>query len=589
MNLFPKDIKTLLKASLGEIPSDTMIRNVRVVNVFTGEILPANVYIKDGYFAHIEYSTPEDPDGEAAVVVDGEGMYMTPGFLDAHMHVESSMLTPRNLAKAIIPHGTTTIITDPHEIGNVMGIPGVKYMHDSAADLPMRQLINVPSCVPAVPGMEYTGADFQAAEIMELAKLDRVVGLAEVMDCVAVMHGEDRMLDILKAARENGLYAQGHAPMLSGRELSAYLSAGPYTDHETSGSQEALEKYRNGMYLDACDSSICHNVEAVYEGIRHAKYFDTLCLCTDDREAEDLLKLGHINDTARHLIKAGADPVTAIKCITINTAREARLDRIGAIAPGYVADFNLLNDLEELSPVSVWFAGEKVAENGKLIREIEDRTYPEEDVNTMNVRELTRDDFVIRCPKENGTVTVNVIVYPSVNSSYTVLEQVEMNVKDGRLILPENYMFAAVVNRFGRDNISLAVLRNFGIDHGALSSTVSHDSHNLTLVYDDPKNAAAAANALRECGGGMAAVEDGEVIGLLELPIGGLLSKLGPEETAEKANRMKEADRKLGLQILNPLLRIAVLALPVIPEYKISDTGIINVAAKEYVPLFDED
>ncbi|MBR2991653.1 MAG: adenine deaminase [Solobacterium sp.] len=588
MNLFPKDIKSLLQASLGEIPSDTVITNVKVVNVFTGEILPANVFIKDGYFSHIQYKDPDTPDGEADHVVDGKGMYMAPGFLDAHMHIESSMLTPRNLAKAIIPHGTTTIITDPHEVGNVLGVRGVKYMHDSAEDLPMRQLIDIPSCVPAVPGMEYSGADFKAKEIEELAKLDRVVGLAEVMDCIAVMNGDDRMLGILAAARKHGLYLQGHAPMLSGRDLSAYLAGGPYTDHETSDSQEALEKYRNGMYLDACDSSICHNVEAVFEGIRHSKYFDTLCLCTDDREAGDLLALGHINDTARHLIGAGVDPVTAIKSITINIAREARLERIGAIAPGYVADFNLLENLEELNPVSVWYGGEKVAENGKLLKNIEDRTYPEEEINTMNVRELTEEDFTVKCPVENGRVSVNVIVYPSVNSSYTVLEQMEMEVKDGKLVLPENHMFAAVINRYGKDHISLAVLRNFGIDHGALSSTVSHDSHNLTLVYDEPRNAVAAANVLRECGGGMAAAEDGKVIEVLELPICGLLSKLGPEETAERTKRMKEADRKLGLQILNPLLRIAVLALPVIPEYKISDMGIIDVAKKEYVPLFDE-
>lgn len=237
MNLFPKDMKTLLRASLGEIPSDLMITNVKVVNVFTGEILPANVFIKDGYFAHIQYRSPETPDGEAETVMDGEGLYMTPGFLDAHMHVESSLLTPRNFAKAVIPHGTTTVLTDPHEVGNVLGIRGVKYMHDSAEDLPMRQLIDVPSCVPSVPGMEFTGADFQAEEIAKLAELDRAVGLAEVMDCYAVMHGEDRMMEILKAARENGLYLQGHAPVLSGRELSAYLAGGPYTDHETSGSE----------------------------------------------------------------------------------------------------------------------------------------------------------------------------------------------------------------------------------------------------------------------------------------------------------------------------------------------------------------
>ena len=588
MKLFPKDIRTLLKASLGEIPSDTVITNVRVVNVFTGEILPANVFIKDGYFAHVQYQHPETPDGPAETAVDGHGLYMVPGFIDAHVHIESSMLTPRNFAKAVIPHGTTTVLTDPHEVGNVMGIPGVKYMHDSGADLPMRQLIDIPSCVPAVPGMEYSGADFQADEITALAGLERVAGLAEVMDFLAVMNGDERMLGILQAAREHGLYAQGHAPGVSGRGLSAYVTGGPYSDHEVSEAGEALEKYRSGMYLDACDSSMCHHVEAVWDGVKNSKYFDTLCLCTDDREAGDLLKLGHINDTARHLIRAGADPVTAIRSMTINTAREAKLERLGAIAPGYAADFNLLADLEELKPEQVWFGGELVAEQGHMVKEIEERTFPEEEINTMNVRELTEDDFTLKCPVQDGTVKINVVVYPSVDSSRTVLETMAFEVKDGKLILPEDFMYAAVVNRFGRDHICLAVIKGFGIDHGALASTVSHDSHNLTLVYDEPRNAAAAANVLRECGGGMAAAEDGKVIELLELPICGLLSRLGPEETAAQAAKMKAADRKLGLKTENPLLRIAVLALPVIPEYKLSDMGIINVIRKEFVPLFAE-
>ena len=588
MKLFPKDIRTLLKASLGEIPSDTVITDVRVVNVFTGEILPANVFIKDGYFAHIQYEHPEEPDGLADTVVDGQGLYMVPGFIDAHVHIESSMLTPRNFAKAVIPHGTTTVITDPHEVGNVMGVRGVRYMHDCGADLPMRQLIDIPSCVPAVPGMENSGADFLADEITQLAGLERVAGLAEVMDFLAVMHGDERMLGILQAAREHGLYAQGHAPMVSGRGLSAYLTGSPYTDHEVSEADEALEKYRNGMYLDACDSSMVHHVEDVWAGIRDSKYFDTLCLCTDDREAGDILKRGHINDVARHLIKAGADPVTAIRSMTINTAREAKLERLGAIAPGYVADFNLLKDLEELEPEQVWFGGERVAEQGRLVKEIEERAFPEEKINTMNVRELTEEDFTLKCPVENGTVKINVVVYPSVDSSRTLLETMEFAVKDGRLVLPEDFMYAAVVNRHGRENITLAVIKGFGIDHGALSSTVSHDSHNLTLVYDEPRNAVAAANALRECGGGMAAAEDGKVIELLELPVCGLLSEFGPEETAFKAAKMKAADRKLGLKTDNPLLRIAVLALPVIPNYKLSDMGIIDVRKKEFVPLFAE-
>ena len=238
--------------------------------------------MKEGVLAHVEREALEGP-YRAKEVFDGEGRYLIPGFVDSHMHIESSMMVPRNFAKVIVPHGTTTIVHDPHELGNVYGVEGVRYMHDSAEGLPMRQLVDIPSCVPAVPGCENAGAEFFADEIRELAKLERVVGLAEVMDFYGVMHGDDRMMDIIAAAEECGLYLQGHAPGVSGRALSAYLCGGPYTCHETRGSAEAMEKLRMGMYVDSRESSITKNVEAIWEGVKGSRYFDTLTLCTDDR------------------------------------------------------------------------------------------------------------------------------------------------------------------------------------------------------------------------------------------------------------------------------------------------------------------
>ena len=245
MRYQPKDKRNLMKAALGQINSNTVITNVKVVNVITGEILKADVYIYDGFISHVEYNQP----GKLSAVdevIDGEGKYLIPGLIDAHMHIESSMMTPRNFAKAVIPHGTTTVIIDPHEIANVVGVEGVKYMHDAGEGLPMRQLVDIPSCVPAVPGLENAGADFFAKEIEELASLDRVIGLAEVMDFVGVINGEDRMMDIIKAAQDKGLYIQGHAPFVSGRNLSAYFIGGPTTCHETREGSEALDKLRCG-------------------------------------------------------------------------------------------------------------------------------------------------------------------------------------------------------------------------------------------------------------------------------------------------------------------------------------------------------
>ena len=393
MKIQPSNKRALLKAALGTIESDMVITNVQLVNVITGEIYPADVFVYDGMIAHVEYKEPGKELSKAKQVVDGEGRYLIPGFIDAHEHIESSMMTPRNFAKGVIPNGTTTVITDPHEIANVCGLEGVRYMHESSEGLPMRQLIDIPSCVPAVPGLENAGAEFLVKEIEELSSLERVIGLAEVMDFLAVINGEDRMMDIIDFMDKKGLYLQGHAPYVSGRMLSAYLCGGPNTCHETRDSDEALEKIRNGMFVDARDSSITKNVKEVYEGVKGIKFFDHLCFCTDDREADDILHVGHLNDVVRAAISYGMDPVTAIKSATYNTAREIHIENLGAIAPGYVADMLLVDSLEELKPAKVFFGGQLVAENGQLVAEIEDRSYPLEQKNTMFVKSASLTDI----------------------------------------------------------------------------------------------------------------------------------------------------------------------------------------------------
>ena len=582
--------KELIKAALGLVECDLAIKNAQLLNVFTGEVYPATVFVYDGAIAHVEYRNLEEGLDKVKNVVDAEGKYLIPGLIDAHMHVESSMLTPRNFAKVSIPSGTTTIVMDPHEIGNVYGVEGVKYMHDSGEGLPQRQFVDIPSCVPAVPECENAGAEFFAKEIEELAELKRVIGLAEVMDYIGVINQEDRMADIIHAAERKGLYLQGHAPFVSGRNLSAYLIGGPVTDHESRTGEEAIEKLRSGMYIDSRESSITHNVKDIWEGVKHCKFFDHYCLCTDDREADDLLHEGHINYVVNAAIKYGMDPVTAIKSATLNTAREINVTDLGAIAPGYVADMLLVEDLSNIHPTHVFFEGKLVAQDGKLLQPIEDKEYEIETRNSVQLKELSLEDFHVDTPVENGKVNVNVMVYPNLELSSTYVEKTEFEVKDGSIVLPnDDYKFVIVLNRYGKGTIGKGIVKGFGTKKGALASTVSHDSHNLTVVYDNEKDALRVANTLKECGGGMCAAYNGTVLSTLPLPLAGLMSLKSAEELSVVSQKMKQAIVELGLTDMeNPLLRIVTLALPVIPEVKMSDLGLVDVLTKKIVPFYAE-
>lgn len=465
---------------------------------------------------------------------------------------------------------------------------GVRYMHEASQDLPMRQLLDIPSCVPAVPGLENAGAAFLAPEIHELSKLDRVIGLAEVMDFVGVAFGDQRMMDIIEAAESHGLYLQGHAPAQRGRMLSAYRCGGPNTCHETTDPEGALEKLRSGIFVDARDSSIAKNVKDIWSGVKDIQFFDQLCFCTDDREADEILHHGHVNDVVRNAISCGMDPVAAIKSATYNAAREAHIDNLGAIAPGFAADFLLVDDLRELKPSHVFFAGKLVAENGKMVVPVLDRSFSLENQNSLYVRELTTEDFILKVDSPDGTVSINLLDYPNPVMPFTAHSTADVAVKDGKILLSGTDMsYVAVVNRHkGYNTIGLGVVRGFGIKKGALASTVSHDSHNLTIVYDTPENALLAAQNLIRCGGGMCAVEDGTVLHTLELPLAGLMSLKPAEELAVCCQAMKDAERRLGLTAPeNPLLRIVTLALPVVPELKMTDLGMVDVLQKKLVPL----
>ncbi|CAM4319358.1 adenine deaminase [Erysipelothrix inopinata] len=589
MKLKQVEVKELIQAARGVIPCDWVLTNVNVFNVFTGEILPANIYVYKDSIAHVDYELKE-LDKVTGDIVDGHGNYCIPGLIDAHMHVESTMLTPQNFAEIAAAWGTTTSITDPHEVANVVGVEGVTYMHDIAENLPMRQLIDIPSCVPSVHGLENAGAEFLAPEIDELSKLERVIGLAEVMDFVGVADGEEHLLDILEVAKKNNLYIQGHAPMASGRLLSAYIAGGPKTCHESRHGSEAVEKLRQGLYVDARESSMSTNVVDIWEAIQNNRYHDTFCLCTDDREAEHILRVGHMNDVVNVAIQAGMDPRDAIRSATFNSAREAHLENIGAIAPGYLADFLLVDDLKNIRPSHVFFEGKLVAKDQKLVAPIEPRTHELESRNTVFVKDLKPEDLTLKAPIQNGEVTVNFIEYLSPKGSLTKLSSDTLEVVDGEVILKEGMMFTSIVNRHpNNDTISIAIVKGFGNNKGCLSTTVSHDSHNITLVYNDPKDAVVAVNKLREIGGGFATVLDGEVIGTMALPVCGLMSHHDAKTVAKESKALYQVNLGLGMEeLLNPVLRICTLALIVIPQMKMSDLGMVDVNLKKIIPVFQD-
>ena len=588
MKYFPKDKKGLMMVALGKQPADLAITNAQLVNTFTGEVYKANVFVYDGFIAHVE--TEDFETVNAKEIIDAEGKFLTPGLIDAHVHIESSMMIPRNFAKAVIPHGTTMVITDPHEIANVYGIRAVEYMNAQTEGLPMKMYIDIPSCVPAVPGLENAGAVFMADDIRKMLNLSNVIGLAEVMDFIGVFNADDRMMDIIKVFEEDGRYIQGHAPGLTGRQLSSYRIGGPTTCHETRGSFEVKPKMRSGMYVDARSSSIAKNIPEIMKGLEGVKFYDRLTFCTDDREVDEIIAGGHMNDVLRDAVKCGFDPVTAIKSATLNAAQAVHLENYGAIAPGYVADMLLMDSLEELNPSHVFTDGKIVAKDGILLADIPTLKFDLEEENSVNAPDFTVGDFVLKYDK-GDVAKLNIMEYLDFNGSSSVCTQIELPVVDGAVDISgdDSLHYAIIVNRYGKGTYTKGVVRNFGKIDAAWGTTVSHDSHNISIVYKKPEDAMAVYECLKRTGGGQALAENGKVIANVVLNVGGLMSNKPNDEFSLEVQNMKASLKAAGLDLPNPMLRIVTLALPVIPAVKFSDMGLVDVNKQEFIPIFVEE
>jgi len=583
-------ISEIVSAASGKKKLDIVIRHVKLVNVFTCEIYKADIGIYKNRIASI------DTDGtfglEADTIIDGAGKWAAPGFIDAHLHIESSMVTPANYAAAVLPHGVTTAVVDPHEIGNVLGKAGVKYMIDGSAGLPLRVFVTLPSSVPSVPGSETAGAYFDADDIKEMLSWDRVIGLGEIMDYMGVAAGEKRTIDIIQAAVDVDGFLQGHAPLMTGRPLQAYVSAGIQDDHETSSGEECIEKMRLGLKPLLRVSSEHHKLKQTIPVLKNLPFFDEIGICTDDIFPDVSLNYGHMDYAIREVIAHGIEPAMAIRWATINNARTDGLKQLGAIAPGYFADIVLLSSLENVIVSDVISDGKLIVQNGGLTEKITATMDGFEVTNTVNIPSLTQANFELKPPIQNGDIEINVFVRLD-NDQYPYSEQRTAQIVNGKVDLRsigESINLLTIIPRHGQDHENVVVpVDGLNIINGALATTISHDSHNIIVAGSNPADMLLAVNELKKCAGGIIVVQDGQVLSKVALPIAGLLSVNPIEQVAQELELVHNAALQIGMPNFKPNAAMVLnfLALIVIPEVRISDIGgLFDVRKQEFIPVF---
>lgn len=523
-----------IDAAQGRAPFDLLLRGARIANVATMEIREADIGIVGPMIASVHAPGTLN---DAKETHDLAGLIVTPGFIDGHVHVESSHMLPHHYASVVVPQGTTTIFWDPHELANVIGLDGIRYAVAATRNLPLRFIVQASSCVPAAPGLEISGADFKADEIHELMSWPDVAGLAEVMDMRAVLEAQPRMMGILEAANASGKIIEGHARDLRGPGLMAYLSAGISGDHEIMSGEDALEKLRAGFTVEIRGSHD-YLLPDVVKAINTLPVIPTsLTVCTDDVFPDYLVANGGINDVLRRLIRYGLDPLQAIRCATINNAIRLRRDDLGLVAAGRRADLVALSDLREVTIASVYTNGRHVAKDGHMIEPVPAYTPPLDD--TMKVGALSADDFRVRVPGvTNGRAVLQTIKGARFNS----WSEVEVDVRDGFAIVPSELSVMAIVHRHGRNDPKpqVAIIEGWERWRGAFATSYSHDSHNLIVYGHDAAEMALASNTVIGMKGGTAVVKDGKVAASLAYPVAGMLSLDGPKEVGRAHKRIVE-------------------------------------------------
>ncbi|MDW9802555.1 adenine deaminase [Sinorhizobium meliloti] len=577
----------LVDVAMGRKQADLVVRNGRWVNVYSGEIVPgADVAIVGGRFAYVGRDA-DHTIGEGTKIVDAAGRYLVPGLCDGHMHVESGLVTVTEFARAVIPHGTTTMFVDPHEIANVLGMAGVKLMNDEAQTLPVNIFVQVPSCVPSAPGLENAGATLSVADVREALAWPNIIGLGEMMNFPGVAANDSKMVAEIAATRAAGLTVGGHyaSPDL-GRAFHAYAAGGPADDHEGTTVDDAIARVRQGMRamlrLGSAWFDVAAQVKAITErGIDPRNFV----LCTDDSHSGTLVSDGHMNRVVRHAIAQGLKPITAIQMATLNTAQHFGLERdLGSIAPGRRADLIVTSDLTALPIEMVFVRGRLLAENGVLVADIPAYDYPASAKNTVKLgKRLAPTDFDISAA---GSSDVEVRVIGVVeNQAPTKALQRRLPVECGVVQMDsasDVCQIALVERHRATGGVVNAFVSGFGYDtHCAMASTVAHDSHHMIVVGTNKADMAQAANRLQEVGGGIVLIAGGRELALVELPVAGLMSDERAEIVAEKASRLVEAMRACGCKLNNAYMQHSLLALVVIPELRISDVGLIDVTRFE--------
>ncbi|MBL7064050.1 MAG: adenine deaminase [Anaerolineae bacterium] len=566
-----------LPIARGDEPADLVLRNGRLINVFTGEIVETDMAIAGDRIVGV------GPDYEARDEMDLGGRYVCPGLIDAHVHIESSMVTPPQFARAVVPRGTTTAVTDPHEIANVAGADGIRYMLAASEGLPLTVYVNLPSCVPATH-MGTAGAELAAGDLLPLTDLPRVTGLAEFMNVPGAVLGLPGALERLVAFQ--GYVIDGHAPGVSGKWLQAYIGAGPGSDHESTTADEMLEKLRLGMVVFIRESTAAKNLRALVPAVT-PQNSRRCAFCTDDRHPADLLDEGHIDHLIRLAVAEGLDPITAIQMATLNAAEWFRLHDRGAIAPGKRADLVIFSNLKDFHAEMVFAGGALVAQDGAPVGDwltpVVDDTCVRDTVHV----EWERLDFAI--PAQGERVRVIGVVPDQVVTEHLVEPAKVVN---GLAVAdPERDLLKMAVIERHRDtgNVGLGFIRGLGLRRGALAGSVGHDAHNLTVAGCDDMSMKTAARAVGDLGGGLVAAAGEEVLGSLPLPIGGLMSDQPVETVRQQMDWLVETAKSLGSSLHDPFMTLGFLALEVIPALKLTDQGLVDVERFDFVPLFAEE
>lgn len=580
-----EEIKNTIEAGLGKYACDLKIENIKLVNVFSGEVYKTDIYIKNKRIVSIDPSA----DLDAKEIIDGKGRYALPGLIDAHMHFESTMLSPEALASVVVPQGTTTLCADLMEIANVAGEKGLRAMLQSMSRLPYRMLIEVSSRVPTAPGLETTGAVLGAEEVAQIMDWEESVSLGE-LDPSKILFVKDEYIHKIADTLSRRKLVNGHAIGRLGQELNVYASSGISDDHECVNVNEMIERLKVGMKVFIREGSSERNVDELIKGVLEKK-LDTsnLMFCTDDKHAREIQVEGHINYNVSRAIELGLDPMKSVQMATVNTAKHFRMeDEIGSITPGRLADIILVEDWHDMKPDIVIFEGNVVAQNGELVKECKVEDYPDWLKHTVILKNpVTPESFEVPSKKMEGTTKIHVIeMIPRQIINNHIIKDVSVKNAMIQVDVEQDILKLAVVERYGKNgNIGIGFVQGFELKKGALAYSMSHDHHNIVVVGTNDEDMALAVNEVVRLNGGLSVACDGKILNSMELPIGGLMSEKPAEEVMAQLDILNEDAKKLGCNMDAPFMSLSFISLPTVPELGLTDKGLVDVLAHQLIEL----